>query len=84
MSRSTNVKPISKPGYARQCSNADDAMMTLRTEMYAWEIPHMAEDIGVSASCLYAIRSGKTKWPRQKAFFGLIEYLELKMLLVKP
>jgi len=79
----TNVHPIAKPSYANKCANADDAMSVIRTEMYAWEIETMAEDVGVSQACLYAIRRGATKWPRQKTFFSLINYLDLTMMLVK-
>jgi predicted transcriptional regulator len=72
-----------KPNYTKRLRNADDAMQTLRMEIYAWDHKELAKAIGVSPSCIMAIRSGRTKWPRPKTFFGLLDALELDMLLVK-
>lgn len=78
------MKPINaKYAYVHRIKNAESAMNTLRTEMYGHDIEHMAAVVDVSVACLYSIRSGRTKWPRPKTFFGLINYLNLEMHLVK-
>jgi len=78
-----SVARLPKPSYTRRFKSADAVMSTVRWEMYAYDIKAMSEDIGVTASCLYAIRRGSTAWPRPKAFFGLIECLGLELTLRK-
>lgn len=72
-----------KPNYTKKFNSADAVMSTIRWEMYDHDIKDMAAYIGVSPSCIYAIRRGKTLWPRPKAFFGLIEYLNLELTVRK-
>lgn len=77
------AKPRATYSYSAKIANADQAMNKLRIEMYHYDIEKMAEHIGVSTACLYAVRGGRTKWPRPKTFFGLVEYLEFDMHLIK-
>lgn len=68
--------------YAKKLIDADAAMHVLRMEMYKHEYKTLAEKVGVSTSCIMAIRSGRTKWPRPHTFFGLLRELELEMYLI--
>lgn len=63
--------------------NAEDAMTVLRNEMYGFDMTLLAVRVGVTPSCLFAIRRGKTKWPRAHTFFGLISVLGLELYLQK-
>lgn len=63
------------------CTVSEDAMNIVRLKMYDWHIEDLAEEVGVSKSCLYSIRSGRTKWPRPLAFFGLLRALGLEMII---
>lgn len=85
----TNVVPLTKkevmavrPKYAKKLNNEDEALMVLRHAMYATDTETLAKKVGVSQSCIYAIQSGRTKWPRPKTFFGLLRTLDLEMHLV--
>lgn len=71
-----------RPRYAGKVRNADQAMNKLRMKMYNHHYAALAERVGVSPSCILAIRSGRTTWPRPQTFFGLLRELELEMLLV--
>lgn len=77
-----NPKPR-KPVYTHRLKNVEKAMNVLRYEMYEWHAQDLADAVGVSRSCIEAIRSGRTTWPRHKTFFGLLEALDLDMYLVK-
>lgn len=61
---------------------AADAMNIMRLKMYNWHPKDLADECDVSVSCIYAIRNGKTKWPRPHTFFALLEALDLHMLIV--
>lgn len=74
------VVPI-KPNYTKKLKNADAVMAVIRFEMHNHYPEDLAEEIGVSIACIYCIRNGKTKWPRPKTFFGLIDALGLEMRL---
>jgi predicted transcriptional regulator len=65
--------------------NSEEVMQKLRDMLYETELSfdQIAKDVGVSVSTLYAIRSGRTKWPRPNTMFGILEYLKAKMALVK-
>lgn len=74
-----------RPKYARRFGlrDADAVMNVLRREMYEWGYKELAKEVGVSPACIMAIRSGRTKWPRPKTFFGLLEALDLELLVKK-
>jgi hypothetical protein len=61
--------------------DADEAMAVVRNAMYGHELDILSTRVGVSQSCLYAIRAGRTKWPRHGTFFALIDALDLEMVL---
>ena len=65
-----------------EIKNADEAMSVLRRAMYEYHYKELADHIGVSASCIMSIRSGRTKWPRSHTFFALVKALGLEMHLV--
>ena len=69
------------PSY-KGIKNAEDAMTVIRTAIYNHGDPEqLANYIGVSKSCIFAIRAGRTKWPRQTTFFALLNALDLEMVL---
>lgn len=80
-----HLKLVEKHTPARYASiaNAAQAMDVLRREMYGWYYKDLAVEVGVSPSCIMAIRSGRTAWPRAHTFFGLIRVLDLEMRLEK-
>lgn len=82
----SNVVPMpkaDKPKWTERYRNAEKAMSFLRQEMYKYDYKELAKEVGVSTSCIMAIRSGRTKWPRHTTFFGLLTALDLDMLLVR-
>lgn len=62
---------------------SEDAMNILRLEMYNIHPADLAAQVGVSVSCINAIRSGRTKWPRPNTFFLLLERFQLELLIRK-
>ena len=65
----------------RKIAVANDAMNVLRMKMYEYDTQSLADTVGVSKSCIYAIQRGTTKWPRPNTFFGLLDALDLEMIL---
>lgn len=80
---STNVISIPhKPSRSYGVRDAEEAMIVVRNAIYEHGDPELlANRIGVSVSCIFAIRSGRTKWPRSHTFFGLLSALDLEMSL---
>lgn len=73
---------VQMPPRYRGIKNAEDAMTVIRNAIYDHGDPELlANRIGVSVSCIFAIRSGRTKWPRAHTFFGLLSVLELEMVI---
>jgi DNA-binding phage protein len=59
-------------------------MNVIRDSLYAHgDMIELAQEVGLSASTLFAIRSGRTKWPRHNTIFSLINALGLEMVLQK-
>lgn len=77
-----DAKAKAKPKYAKRLDNEDAAMNVLRLAMYAYDTSDLSKKVGVSQSCIYAIQSGRTKWPRPNTFFGLLRTLDLEMHLI--
>jgi hypothetical protein len=77
----SEVKVIKLKAAQRKIAVADDAMQMLRMAMYEWDATALAHQVGVSKSCIMAIRSGRTKWPRPATFFGLLDALDMEMVL---
>lgn len=46
-------------------------------------LPDLAEQIGVSIGCLYAIKNQKTKWPRWNTFQKLLPKLGLMLTITE-
>lgn len=65
----------------RGIKDAEEAMTVLRNAIEQHDPVMIANRIGVNASCIYAIRCGRTKWPRHGTFFALIDVLGLEMTL---
>lgn len=61
----------------------EDLIDTLRMDLYSRELDVIASYIGVHISTLYAIRSGRTKWPRHGTLMALIQALGYHLELVK-
>ena len=59
----------------------EQVMNDLRLRMYNYKPKELAEMLGVSVSCVYALKSGRTKWPRGKTLFALLEALDIKLRL---
>lgn len=72
-----------RPKYAKRLKDEGECLMTMRLEMYKRDTYALAEAVGVSVACIYAIQSGRTKWPRPKTFFGLLNELGLEIHLIK-
>ena len=56
-------------------------MFDIRMRMHDWHPSDLAEEMGVSVGCVYAIRSGRTKWPRGHTFFALLKALDIELRL---
>lgn len=66
-------------------SDADRAeiMDTVRHKLYAHgDLRELAQAIGRSERCLYAIRGGYTRWPRWETLFALLPHLGLRLVVV--
>lgn len=81
MTKHSNITKL-VPRYADRLPNAEAAMNVLRREMYAWDYKELAAQVGVSYSCIMAIRSGRTAWPRPKTFFNLLDVLQLDLYII--
>lgn len=67
-----------------QVTNREALMDALRHELYAQEdLERLANRIGVHKSTLFAIRSGRTKWPRHTTMLTLIHALGFELWLMK-
>lgn len=74
-----NVVPMTRT--YRGIKDAEAAMNVIRHAMYPHDPEDLARKCAVSKSCIYAIRSGRTKWPRHSTFFQLLYVLDLQMII---
>lgn len=58
-------------------------MNAIRDELYQRDLELVANRIGVHKSTLFAIRSGRTKWPRHTTMLMLIHVLGFELWLTK-
>lgn len=56
-------------------------MGVVQRDLYVWDLEMLANRVGVSKSTLYAIRSGRTKWPRHATLLTLIHVLGYELWL---
>jgi len=66
-------------------SERAEIMNTIRTKLYQYDTDQLKEIaliIGRSYSCLIAIRSGRSQWPRAHTMFSLAKMLGLRLTLV--
>lgn len=66
-------------------SEREEIMNTIRAKLYQYDREQLREigiTIGRSYSCLIAIRSGRSKWPRAHTIFPLAIVLGLKFTLI--
>lgn len=75
-----NVVPIKTRAYAG-VRDAEAAMDIIRDRLYGKDLSTLCKRVGVSQSCLYSIRAGRTKWPRHGTFFALLDVLDLEMII---
>ena len=60
----------------------EDMMLIIQREIeHHGEPKLLAIRVGVSASCIYAIKNGKTKWPRYTTFASLMDVLPIRLEL---
>ena len=60
-----------------------EVMNLIRMEIYSVHTKTFAEACGVSTGCIYAIRRGKTKWPRGMTLFSILTELGYEIRVVK-
>lgn len=58
-------------------------MEVVSRDLYEWDVEMLANRVGVSKSALYAIRSGRTRWPRHATLLTLIHVLGYSLWLEK-
>lgn len=63
--------------------SADSLTVELRREMYAHDVDWLAAQAGVRTSTIYAIRSGRTKWPRGTTLFPILRAMGYTLVLKK-
>ena len=78
-----NKASASVPRWAEQITDAEGGMNVVRMEMYNYDLKLLAIRVGVSRSCLDAMRSGRTAWPRPTTLFPLIDILGIRMYFAK-
>jgi transcriptional regulator with XRE-family HTH domain len=62
-------------------NDARSVMNIIRMDVYKHHPSAIAKAIGVSTGTIYAIRSGRTKWPRHETIFALAKYLGYRFVL---
>lgn len=72
-----------KPNGRKIVTVPDDVMRRLRWDMHGPRAVEIAEDLNLSPGCIYAIKSGRTKWPRPATLFALLEYFGWKLEIVR-
>ena len=77
----TNVVKIKTKREYAGVRDAEEAMQVVRNAMYPYDVVELARRVDVSKSCIWAIRSGRTKWPRPATFFMLLHVLDLEMII---
>ena len=78
----TNVIKIEKRGNTITSYSVDEQVMNeLRLRMYQHEAKDLAALMRVTPSCIYSIKSGRTKWPRGRTLFALLTALEIEFRL---
>lgn len=80
MNKDTVVKFHNR--HTNKLVSGEEALNILRLRMYEWAPKDLAEQCGVTVSCIYAIRGGRTKWPRDRTLFALVEALDFELRLV--
>jgi hypothetical protein len=76
-----NLRLVVDTETGQRMLKAEDAMNFVRDRIYLWDIKALASECGVTTSCLYSIRAGRTEWPRGKTLFRLLEALDLELWL---
>lgn len=64
-------------------SNSEALMSAIRDDLALRDLKMIANRVGVHVSTLYAIRSGRTKWPRHTTMLILIDTLGFELWLIK-
>lgn len=59
----------------------EQVMNDIRIRMYKYDTNDLAFAMGVTPSCVRSIRNGRTKWPRGRTFFALLDALGLEFRL---
>lgn len=55
----------------------------LRKDLYGVDVEMIANRVGLSKSAIYAIRSGRTKWPRETTMLTLAHILGYSLWLMR-
>ena len=63
--------------------NGEALMDAIRAHMYDDAPQAIADGINKSLACVYAIRSGRTKWPRDDTIWALLDFFGLELDIVK-
>lgn len=57
-------------------------MNIVRDRMHDWDVKALSIRSGLSTAALYALRSGRTRWPRDTSLRALLPLLGLELRLV--
>lgn len=79
-----SMAALRAPSYERSETPREEAMNVVRDALYAFgDMQMLANRTGISRSCLEAIRSGRTKWPRPGTLFTILTPLGLSLHIVR-
>lgn len=67
----------------RRDPQAAEFLYEIRRECDSWDIDELAATTGISRAALYAFRSGRTKFPRPKTLFAILDALGFEMVVVR-
>lgn len=82
MSQTNVVQMVPTPRVYHGIKDAEAAMTVIRNAVDGFNDDYLlARRIGVSQSCIYYIRTGRTKWPRHGTFFALLAVLDLELVI---
>ena len=63
--------------------NAEEVMNMIRMELYDYNVSDLSDMTMLSKSCFYAIKAGRTKWPRGSTLFTILLVLGYEMRIVR-
>jgi len=79
--RAVPDRPAPGPPFRKRIELPEDISIELRLRLYEWDPKDLARHCGVSLSCVYAFRSGRTKVGRLQTLLKFSEACGMVLIL---